>query len=58
MRHLSKKILNTEIIMNNNNRPSKKDYDMTYFQLLIDLMERDDFLYVWLSSDYFFLDLE
>ena len=58
MRYLSKRILNTEIIVNNNNRPSKKDYDMTYFQLLIDLMERDEFLYAWLISDYFFLDLE
>ena len=58
MKCLSKKILNTEIIVNNNNKPSKKDFDMTYFQLLIYLMERDEFLYAWIVSDYFFLDLE
>ena len=31
MRLLSKKILNTEVIANNHNRPSKKDFDMNYF---------------------------
>lgn len=31
MRFLSRKILNTEIIVNNNNRPSKKDHNMTDF---------------------------
>ena len=31
MRLLSKKILNTEVIVNNHNRPSKKDFDMNYF---------------------------
>lgn len=31
---------------------------MTFFQLLIDLIERDEFLYCWLVSDYFFDDLE
>lgn len=58
MQFLSKKILNTEIIIYNNNKISKKDYDMTYFQLLIDMMERDEFLYAWIASDTFFVDLE
>lgn len=31
MRFLSKKILNTEIIVNNKNMPSKKDHNMTDF---------------------------
>lgn len=31
---------------------------MTYFQLLIDLMERDDFMYAWITSDNFFANLE
>jgi hypothetical protein len=31
---------------------------MTYFQLLLDLLERDEFLYAWIVSDTFFQDLE
>lgn len=31
---------------------------MTYFRLLMDLIEREEFLYAWLCSDTFFNDLE
>lgn len=31
---------------------------MTYFQLLLDLMERDEFLYAWITSEFFFENLE
>ena len=58
MRHLTKKILNTEILSNMQGKPYKKDFDMTYFQLLMDLIEREEYLYAWLCSDNFFADLE
>lgn len=31
---------------------------MTYFQLLLDMMDRDEFLYAWITSENFFLNLE
>ena len=31
MKHLSKKILNIDLLMNSNGKPTKKDFDMTYF---------------------------
>ena len=43
---------------NTSGKPTKKDFDMTYFQLLLDLLERDEFLYCWTLSDTFFQDLE
>jgi hypothetical protein len=55
---LSKKILNQEILTNQQNKPSKKDFDMIYFQLLLDLIERDEFLYSWLNSTLFNEHLE
>lgn len=58
MKHLTKKILNIEILGNQQGKPYKKDFDMTYFQLLMDLIEREEFLYAWLCSDNFFADLE
>lgn len=54
MKHSTKKILNSEILVNQGGRPTKKDFDMTYFQLLLDLLERDEFLYAWIVSDSFF----
>jgi hypothetical protein len=58
MPSLCKKILNVEIVLNQQNRPAKKDFDMTYFQLLLDLMSREEILYAWITSDSFFRDLE
>lgn len=39
-------------------KPQKKEFDMTYFQLLLELMERPTFLCAWINSDTFFNDLE
>lgn len=55
---LCKKIINVEIIINNQNKPTKKEFEMTYFQLLLDLMERDEFLFAWINSENFFQNLE
>ena len=58
MRYLTKKMLNIDMLMNQNGKPTKKDFDMTYFQLLLDMIQRDEFLYCWIVSDTFFQDLE
>jgi hypothetical protein len=55
---LCKKILNIEIIINQQNKPTKKDFEMTYFQLLLDLMEKDEFMYAWINSELFHQNLE
>jgi len=31
IKHLTRKIINNEILINNSNRPTKKEFDMTYF---------------------------
>jgi hypothetical protein len=31
LKHLTRKIINNEILINNSNRPTKKEFDMTYF---------------------------
>ena len=31
MKHITKKILNIEILINQGGKPTKKDFDMTYF---------------------------
>jgi hypothetical protein len=31
---------------------------MSYFQLILHFIERDEFLYIWIISDSFFQDLE
>jgi len=31
MRYLTKKMLNIDMLMNQNGKPTKKDFDMTYF---------------------------
>lgn len=58
MKHITKKILNLDILINQSGKPSKKEFDMTHFQLLLDILERDEFLYAWIISDTFFQDLE
>jgi hypothetical protein len=50
--------MNVEILINQQNKPTKKEFEMTYFQLLLDLMERDEFLYAWITSENFFENLE
>jgi len=59
MKALTKKILNQQILVNKNGKPMKiKDIEMTYWYLLIDVMERDEFCYSWINSDTFESDLE
>ena len=58
IKHTVKKILNTEILSMQGGRPSKKDFDMNYFQLLLNLIDKDEFMYSWITSDSFFSDLE
>ena len=55
---LTKTIINVEIVINQQGKPTKKDHDMTYFQLLLDMMARDEFLYAWITSEPFFQHLE
>lgn len=60
MKVLTKKILNTALITTNiqDQKPKKTEAEMTYFKLLMDLIEREEFLYAWLCSDSLFSDLE
>ena len=59
MRAMTKKLLNQQILINRNGKPMKmKDFEMIYFQVLLHMMERDEFLYAWITSDSFEADLE
>jgi len=41
MQGLCKKIMQIELLSVMQGKPYKKDFDMAYFQLLLDLIERD-----------------
>lgn len=56
MRALCRKI--SEIQLARAEKETNKEFDLNYMKLVVELMQRDTFMYAWLCSDYFYEDLE
>lgn len=53
---LSRKI--NEIQLARAEKETNKEFDLNYMKIVIQLMQRDSFMYAWLCSDNFYEDLE